>query len=126
MPMTLLNNRHSLDAFQSECTAALHAVAEKHGVSIQNWGGTMGEIEAVLKFKVRITDKTIVGDKEKADFETYCRLYDLTPEHYLTRFPHKGETYEIYGFDLGRPKFCVKARNVKTGKAILFAQAAVA
>ena len=104
-------------SLQSEAAELLQALADKHGIGIRPHGGSFEDGEALLKFKFVTTGE----GAEKVAFESKCRHYGATPEDYKKRGIINRTEYELIGFDSGRRKYCVKVRNVKTGKISLFA-----
>jgi hypothetical protein len=67
-------------------------------------------------------------DRERFEFEQYASMFGFTAQHYKTRFTalvkvSEGPTeYELIGFNPSKPKYCILARHVGTGKVVNFAE----
>lgn len=107
-----------LKALRPEIDAALKAVADKYGVTFHAGNGLYSGVEASFKLEMKVADTTAVEAEERRTFEKHCRIVGLEPEDFGKRFRASNYWYTVIGFDPGRPKFCIKVRDEKTGKTV--------
>lgn len=108
---------------QKEMAAALQSVAQRHGVKITPHGGTIGasHLDVMTKFKVQVEDAAAKAEARKKEFDAYCELFGLKPEHFGATFMSRGVTYTIVGLELKRRKYPIRAIG-DDGKELLFAE----
>jgi len=119
-------DRSNTKVLSTEAVEALQAVAVKHGLTVQAAGGTIGAVKLVLKFEFNVTDKDAANEAERKEFEAYCTMFGLTPEHYKARFSRSMAQFELIGFMPRRPKYPLRARNVADGTVRLFSRSILA
>lgn len=107
--------------------AALNQVAEKFGLKARLGGGKFTDNEFTGKIILTVADPEAAAMHEKNEFNAYCNVFRLKPEHYGTTLRHlsrDGEPCTLIGFVMTRSKFCIKTRTA-SGKIILFTEQAV-
>ena len=89
--MSGLSDRAFCRALGKECEAALKAVAEKHGLTVQYHGGSLGvgSFTAKLEFAE--------NDREQKEFNEYCGLVDLLPSDYHAVVVVSGKPHRLVG-----------------------------
>jgi hypothetical protein len=101
-----------------EAEALLTALAAKHGFQLDRGvGGTFGIDE--LNLRARFTSAVSPEQKEekrKRDFEFNCFHYGVDKKHYRATLLYGGKRYLLVGFNTRKPKYCVMAEDVATGK----------
>lgn len=95
-----------------EIQKALKDLGKKLNVEFSAAGGSFSDVEMTLKVKVVPIDKTAVLEKEKTTFEKHAGYYGLDAKDFGREYMFKGEAYTISGFDLGRPKYSIKATRI--------------
>lgn len=100
--------------------AALQETAKAFGLTVAKAGGSLDGLKATLKFEFKVADKAATDAGEVKEFASLCTLYGLTAAHYKATFASNGQMFELFGFAPQRPKFCLKARNLASGKVMLF------
>jgi len=123
--MLNFHDKKAANKFQDAIVKALETIAKEHGMTVRGAGGTIkSEIKADLKFEFTVDDADAKGAVEKRDFEQYCKLYNLEPSDYGAKFNANGKQYTLIGFNLSRPKFCIRVRDAE-GKETFFGEAVV-
>jgi hypothetical protein len=105
---------------QAEATAALTAIAAKHGMTVRAHGGSLAEVSAILKFEFKTADKAVLVDAERTTFERHADLFGLLPTDYGREFTANGKAYTVTGFDLKRRKYPILVTEKATGKRSCF------
>jgi hypothetical protein len=118
-------DKTSCRLLQDECVAALQAVAAKHGLSVQQAGGSLGDVEFKSKFLFKINDPKIVADNARAEWNKYCSYFSMQPEDFGRRFICQGKEYEVSGLDLGRRTKPIHAKRVSDGKTFIWPSATI-
>lgn len=93
---------------------ALKGIEEKYEVIISPTKINYQSLEFDLVLKCVKNEEGRDVDKEK--FESNCFLFDFEKEDYKLQFKLSGETFELIGFNLNKPKNNCNIRNVSTGK----------
>ena len=101
---------------REEIEAALKVVADKYDVSIRTGSCTYSETDIKYRLEVKTNDKSVIEEKEKRTWESYCHLFDFKKDDYKRIFESQGESYTIIGLDLGKSKYSLKCRKVSDGK----------
>jgi len=109
-----------------EMRESMRVLAQKYGLTIREAGGSFQPLQATLKFQVSINDVDAVETQQKAAFELHCSSYNVRPEHYRKEIVLKGSMWRLIGFELSRPKYCVRMQNVETGNVSLWSDAVLA
>jgi len=111
-------NRANIRLIQEEVREALKGVEEKLGLTIRFKSGTFSESEGTwtprMEFAILQTADGI--DRERNAFAMHCGVFNLKPEQYKARVTIRHKLFEIIGFNLGSPRYVLRARNVMTGK----------
>jgi hypothetical protein len=106
-------------AIQDEMVAALQAVAQRHGLTVRGHGGTIGALDFVAKVRFEINDPAAATAAAKTEWDQYCSLFNLKPEHFGQSFKYGAGLYTICGLALGRSKKPIKAKSF-AGKMYVF------
>lgn len=107
-------------AFRKELEQITKGLAEKYNVNIH--AGKIKYTDISFNLDVEVTKKEVNGTSfEQAEFEKYCFLYNLKPEHYNKSFKSSGKSYNIIGFKPNRPKFPIIAKS-EDGKQYKFTE----
>lgn len=106
-----------------EMVKALQPVAKRYNVKIMPHGGTIGpsHLDVITKFKVEVIDTDAKAEARRNEFDTYCELFGLKPEHFGARFTSRGTEYTISGLELKRRKYPIRATG-PDGKELLFTE----
>lgn len=104
-------NKIVANQLQSDCIAALQAVAEKHGFTVRAHGGTLAEISAVLKFEFKTADQNAIRENERCDFEIGAVVFGLEPSDYRREFIANGKPFKVVAFDYKRRKYPIIAEK---------------
>lgn len=120
-------DKKNLALLRPEIDAALVALAEKYGLAIHTGSCSFDPLEASFKLVLKVDDPAAFEEKEKENFVRYCRMIGsgFAPTDFGTRFRVSGAWYVLVGIDMGRSKYCVKAREEATGKIKLYTDAVV-
>lgn len=94
-----------------EMVKALADLGKKLGVEFTRAGGKFDLTEMTLKIKVVPADKEVALAEQKKDFASHCKWYGLDASDYLRVYDFRGEKYEIIGFNLNKPKYCVQGKR---------------
>lgn len=101
-----------------------NAVADfekKYNVKVQMGNISFDEYE--FSSKVTFTSNEMFSDDvRKKEFAKHAELYGVTAEDFKKQFTVKGKTYEVIGFEIGRPKYPIRVREIATGKETLFVE----
>jgi len=105
---------------------ALAALAKEFGPDVVTLISTKYGGKVAVNFEF-----TLGGEQEKAalehqDFVFYAPMFGVSAEQYKSAFTTKGEIYEIIGFEVKRQRYPVRARNVASGKVMLFTDSVLA
>jgi hypothetical protein len=114
-------NKQTVKALGEEMAAALQVVAQRHGIEITRSGGTFADLEATLKFTVRLTSAT--GETQaaldwKANADILHDLYNIKADWLGQTFESGGRTYTVSGFIPKRPSKCIEITR-DDGKALI-------
>jgi hypothetical protein len=99
---------------------ALKEFAEKLGLTVSYGGGSFESTEFTLKVKLKVADVAVAADAEKAKWDRYATMLGMPAEAFGRTFISRGDTWRIVGLMPSRPKFCLRAKNIFTGKEMLF------
>jgi len=114
----------NLKVIQKDILDAVSDVALKHNITITQNGGSVGDLEAVLKFKLNATNDS--GEsQEEADFRQYAAMYGMDPEWIDEAIENGGKTYTIKGLLMSRRKNVVSVANGKGKLFVVPAQAVI-
>lgn len=116
-------DKTNLKEIREDFQCVVKDIEEKYGIII-----TMGNISySALEFTTKLTvtsNETISEDFERKEFEKYCSAYGLKKEDYGRTFRNGGKEYKLIGFELSRPKYCIKVRG-EDGKVGFFTEYAI-
>ena len=117
-------NSKTLRDIQNDIVDAISEVESKHGITITPHGGTQGNLDAILKFKLSATNEH--GENQGAlDFKRHANLYGMKPEWLGEEIRHGGKAYTITGFLPNRRKNVVEITNPKDKVYVISAEAIV-
>ena len=117
-------NSKTLRDIQNDIVDAISEVESKHGITITPHGGTQGNLDAILKFKLSATNED--GENQGAlDFKRHANLYGMKPEWLGEEIRHGGKAYTITGFLPNRRKNVVEITNPKDKVYVISAEAIV-
>jgi len=105
-------NKASFDLFRKDCTEALRAVGEKHGIAIELGSISYGADIFNVKMECKKTD---TGDVDEKEFLRHCTIYGFKPEHYRQEFSLGGKKFKLTGFNHRSPKNCCEIVDVISG-----------
>lgn len=114
--------KNNTAALQREAELLLKPLCEKYGVKVRSAGGSIDVSFAILKFEFRATSE----EAEKNAFAEHCGLFGVTPDAYGRLAVINGEEWTFIGFNVSRPKFCVRVRSTKDGRESSFSDAVLA
>lgn len=123
--ITKFEKTHLNKVLSPAVLAALKVLADEHGLEVRGAGGKFDDTTWTAKLEFKVKDKTAQETKERADFNLFCRMYDLDASDYKRRFKYGNDIFEILGFELKRSKFPIRARNVSTNAVKLLLDTAV-
>lgn len=105
-------DRATARVIQAEMEAALKAIAEKHGVTVRGAGGSFDDTTFKAKFELRVTDGSAIEDAARKEFDQYCALFGLKPEHFgkAVAIPGHGK-WTVCGLAMNRAKYPIKMKN---------------
>ena len=104
----------SVALLQSEAAAVLKTLAEKHGLTVRQAGGTFDVTKATLKFEFAIAGE----DAERTQFAKDAPQIGCTAADYGKTAVINKETATLVGFELRRRSFPVKIKKAD-GKIVL-------
>ena len=117
-------NSKTLRDIQNDIVDAISEVESKHGITITPHGGTQGNLDAILKFKLSATNED--GENQGAlDFKRHANLYGMKPEWLGEEIRHGGKAYTITVFMPNRRKNVVEITNPKDKVYVISAEAIV-
>jgi hypothetical protein len=125
MAVIKMFDRNIAKQIGDESRAALAAIAKKYGVAITSVGGKYGDDNFKMAVQWRLADPAAVQDADKANFDRYCNLFDMTPAHFGAKFVVRGVDYRVCGLAMNRRKFPIKGKAVVGGKVMLFTESVV-
>lgn len=94
----------------AEVEAALSAVAEKYGLTVEVRGSSFTNSE----YKPKVTLK--IEGADKASFERYAELYGLNADDFGAVLTLRGEQFRVEGINTRAPKYAIRIARVKDGK----------
>ena len=118
-------DRKVCESLSAEVAAALQEIAAKYGLSVERAGGKFGDAEYTTHMKFTVLDASAKEAAERKEWDANCRYFDLEPSHFGATFVTAGKAYSAFGFT-SRAKFPLKAREVATGKVMMFSDLAIA
>jgi len=114
-------NTGILRKFREDFEQAVKPLEEKFKVTIKCGKITYGD----NNFSAKIEATTTEGNFEQEEFEKYARLFGFDKDDYGKTITLQGNEYAFVGFNLGRPKYRCKIRNIKTGQEAAATEASV-
>jgi len=99
---------------------ALKALAAEHGLEVRYSGGSFESTRFTMKVELRVADPKVTLDAGKAKWERFAPVFGMPASAFGKSFIQGGDTWMITGILPNRPKFCVQAKNIFTGKEMLF------
>lgn len=95
----------------AEATAALEAVAARHGTTLTYKGGTYDTSFAALRFEFAVGE----GGREAADFKRWALMLGLKETDLGRTFTARGATYTVVGYvPRGRYRILAKRGDGRT------------
>ena len=116
-------DKTNLKDIRKDFDLAVKDFEKKYGVTVQMGNISFSDYQFTSKITVTSEEKCS-EENERKEFSKYCRMYGLTEEDYGKTFRSGAKEYTIIGFELSRPKYCVKAKD-KDGKVSLFSELAL-
>jgi len=99
---------------------ALKKVGEDFGVVVAIKGGTFDPFAGLWRPRLEMSLPTVGGkDRDRAEWDLYCRSYHLDPEDFGKTFQNRGKEYRLVGFSPKRTKYPYRAVG-PDGKEMLF------
>jgi len=112
-------DRNFIRAFRAEAVAALQAVADKYGMSVEAEGGArFSASDLHMKFRIALRDAE-TGETPNADaknFALYASMYGLEAGDLGRTFRSAGSVYKITGINPRRPQYPISATREPDGK----------
>lgn len=113
-------DRPTLKAIRGDMDAALMAVAEKYGITLE-----VGNVSfADTNFRAKLEARIQFGDGELTvaaqDFVNLARSYGFQPEDLGREFSSNGKRFKITGMKPGSSKYPVLGNCVLTGRGYKF------
>lgn len=118
-------DRSSLRVISAEMETALAGIAAKYGISIEKAGGTFGYTNAVVKFKLAVSQNGKFITKEQTDFELYASSYGLKKTDLGKQFKYANRKFEIIGLNSRASRRPILAKDISSGKVFRFEAASV-
>jgi len=88
-------------------------------------------VKSLYGYKLSITVEFTLGGveeragKEREDWNRYCALFGLMPEHYGQTVIFGDNPWQLVGFAPRRSKYPIVARQISTGKELLLTKETV-
>lgn len=115
-------NPTNLKTMREEFKNAVKDLEKKYDIEIKMGNISYQELEFTTK--VTFTSKEKESEEnERKEFEKWCTLYGLRKEDYGATLKNKGEEFTLIGFEVSRPKFCIRAKSKRDGRITFFPQA---
>ena len=120
-------DKKSLSEFREGFEKTVEAFAKKSGVAISLGGIRYGEANFTGKLEVVIADTASGMSAQEAlgrkSLSLEGFMFGLTENDYGRTFKNwDGQTYKLTGVKASRPKYPIKAENVRTGKSFKFGE----
>lgn len=96
--------------------AALKKVGDDFGVDLTAAGGVFGENRPHIKIAVTVRDNGSGMSSEHANFNRYCAMYGLKPEHFGQNIILDRTAYEIVGIKTSSGKYPIQIKRIFDGK----------
>lgn len=109
----------ALRGFEDDLLAHIKAFAEARGLKVEPNGGTFDALSFTARVKFTVDDPSALEAKEKNDFDTYCRLFDLEPKHFGVKVVLNGKPMTLCGLAMSRAKYPLKFKDAN-GKITLY------
>lgn len=107
-------NSRNIDAVQADIKAALEAVMNKHGISIEFGGIRYSNSNYTSKMSVNVGN---AEDAARTKFASMCHLFGLKPEDFGREFTtSSGKTFTITGINPGRRKYPISGVSPRGAK----------
>lgn len=116
-------NNTNIKAILADAQAALDAVAEKHGLTLERTNCRYQRDQLPVAFRfitVELDPNGNAMDSRAKDFLKYASVYGLSESDFLAEFDSNGNRFRITGFKPRAVKYPVLAENVRTGKTYKF------
>lgn len=125
--MTKITNidKKTLQNMRPQIEEALAALGAELGVTFKTGSGAYGGNQAHFKLEIKIDDPEVQEAAAKAEFDRYCGMFGLEPEHFGTEFTAGGKRYRLTGLALNRSKYPLKVHDLTLDKAVLLTDMAV-
>lgn len=107
--------KEQVKTITEELKQAVQEIGKKHCMDI-----TFGNVKySALQFDTKMTAKLLeVNGKsvEQIEFEKYCFAYGFNPDDYgaVADRPISGHLFKLIGFNLSKPKYVLKCKDVMT------------
>ena len=113
--MNKLNDKEFLRLMREKVNQALIPVAKELGLeSMKLEGITYSDLEATGKLKIVLStseDNPLVKEKNAM----HAKLLGLPEDIVGSTTTINGKVYEIIGFNIGKPKYAVRIKDIQTG-----------
>ncbi len=103
-------------ALSAAIEGALKQVGDDFGVDLTAAGGIYGDNRPHVKISVTVRDTGSGMSSEQTNFNRYCGLYGLKPEHFGQNIILDRTAYEIVGIKTTSTKYPVQIKRVFDGK----------
>lgn len=103
--------KSELKNFRNDFDAAVKALEEKYGVTVQLGNITFSEMKFTSKMTVTNKETKSGVSAEQAEFNDLAPMYGFEPSDYLKEFVQGGRTYTFVGFNPRAKKSPIKLRR---------------
>jgi hypothetical protein len=114
-------DRKTLQMVQEECLAAMHAIAERHGLTVRAHGGQIDPCESVLKFAFKtqasVEDPTMTTEGKTWAFAAPAE--GIAADAIGKWFTDGRDEYRAMGWNYNAPKRPIKVQSKRTGKQMI-------
>ena len=105
---------------QTEMLEAMKLVAERHGLTVTNKGGTFTTASTLMKFEVATRSETgEVNSRERQTFKAFASMYGLQVTDLDRPFQSNGHTFTVVGMKPGRSAYPILGKR-SDGKMFKF------
>ena len=103
-------DRMAIKELSTKLTAAIAAVCEEHGLSVEREGGRFDPESYRCGYVIRVPREQ-AEDGDRVEFALHAHLFELTGGDYGRRFARNGKTYTLVGFKPRNRKYPVIGRD---------------
>lgn len=113
-------DQFNIKELSGRVTEAIKAVCQELGLTVEANAGRYNSENYRCSYTFRVP-RDQAKDGDRAEFELYCHVFDLSPEHFGAKIVSGGKTFELCGFKPQNRKYPVIGRDAQ-GKRYKFPQ----